>query len=122
MPPPMSDASASRSDPPPLEVSPEEVASLLASDPDGVQLIDCRRADEWAICRLPGAILAPVEELGEHLDKVDSSRRVVVYCHLGGRSLMAARALRQHGAPEAQSMAGGIERWAVEIDPETPRY
>jgi rhodanese-related sulfurtransferase len=30
--------------------------------------------------------------------------------------------LRQQGVENAKSMAGGIERWSVEVDPQIPRY
>ena len=48
--------------------------------------------------------------------------RIIVYCHLGGRSLPVAHWLRQQGFAQAQSLAGGIDQWAAEIDPGMPRY
>jgi rhodanese-related sulfurtransferase len=38
------------------------------------------------------------------------------------RSLDAAAWLRQQGVESVKSMAGGIERWSMEIDPSVPRY
>jgi rhodanese-related sulfurtransferase len=38
------------------------------------------------------------------------------------RSLDAVVWLRQQGVEHAKSMAGGIERWSVEVDPRVPRY
>ena len=49
-------------------------------------------------------------------------REIVVYCHHGIRSLQVASWLRQLGFDNAQSMAGGIDRWALQIDPTLPRY
>jgi rhodanese-related sulfurtransferase len=46
----------------------------------------------------------------------------VVHCHHGGRSLRVAHWLREQGFANAQSMAGGIDRWSQEIDPSVPRY
>jgi rhodanese-related sulfurtransferase len=45
-----------------------------------------------------------------------------VHCHHGGRSLRVVRWLREQGFSRAQSMAGGIDQWAVDIDPSLPRY
>jgi rhodanese-related sulfurtransferase len=47
---------------------------------------------------------------------------VVVHCHHGGRSMQVTRWLRQQGFAKAQSMAGGIDAWAAEIDTSLPRY
>jgi rhodanese-related sulfurtransferase len=47
---------------------------------------------------------------------------IVVHCHHGGRSLRVARWLREQGFRRAQSMSGGIEQWAVEIDSTLARY
>jgi len=47
---------------------------------------------------------------------------VICYCHHGMRSLDAAAWLRFQGITKAKSLAGGIERWSVEIDPKVPRY
>ena len=50
------------------------------------------------------------------------SKEVVVHCHHGGRSLKVANWLRQQGFSKAQSMAGGIDEWAAEIDKSLTRY
>ena len=55
--------------------------------------------------------------LREHEDKT-----IIVYCHHGVRSLKVTSLLRQHGFGSAVSMAGGIDRWSVEVDATVPRY
>jgi rhodanese-related sulfurtransferase len=47
---------------------------------------------------------------------------VICYCHHGQRSLDVAAWLRAQGVEQAQSLAGGIDRWSLEIDPAVPRY
>jgi rhodanese-related sulfurtransferase len=47
---------------------------------------------------------------------------VVLYCHGGVRSLMAAGFLEQNGVPGVLSLAGGIDAWSCDIDPNVPRY
>jgi rhodanese-related sulfurtransferase len=38
------------------------------------------------------------------------------------RSLRVARWLRDQGFGRAASMAGGIDAWSEQIDPQVPRY
>ena len=106
------------------EISVGEVkAKLDRREP--MLLIDCRQPDEFAICRINGARLIPLGELANRVDEVREladGRPVVIHCHHGGRSLKAASILRQAGIDGAQSMAGGIEAWAVGVDPTVARY
>ena len=69
-------------------------------------------------------MLIPMRTIPERLADLEPHRsgRIVVHCHHGVRSLRVARFLRERGFAIAQSMAGGIEAWAVEIDPAMPRY
>ncbi|MCB1237226.1 MAG: rhodanese [Verrucomicrobiae bacterium] len=116
--------------PPPvaeLEIGPRHLADLRSVDPGAVRLIDCREEDEHLFCRLDGSELAPLSRFGE-----EHARRfppgcsgeipIVIYCHHGLRSAQAALFLRRLGHPRVWSLAGGIDRWSREIDPETPRY
>lgn len=107
----------------PIEVSCADVkARLDASEP--LLLIDCREPDEHAIVNLPAATLIPLAEIPTKLDEIAAAgdTPVVIHCHHGMRSLQAANWLRQNGVEHAQSMAGGIDAWSVEIDPGAPRY
>ncbi len=87
-------------------------------------LIDCREPDEYEIARIEGAQLVPMSQIAGSLDRLAVHREshVVVHCHHGGRSLKVATWLREQGFAQAQSMAGGIDRWASEIDASVPRY
>lgn len=108
----------------PLEISVQETQRLLAQDGADLRLIDVRDPDEYAFCRLPRAELTPLQTLptdaGAKLP--DKAAHIVVYCHHGMRSMRATEALRQMGYTHVQSMAGGIDRWAHEIDSTTPTY
>jgi rhodanese-related sulfurtransferase len=107
----------------PLEIPPAAVKGMLDESQD-ILLLDCREADEHAKAHIDGAKLLPMSELAGRLHEIaaDRERNVVVHCHHGGRSLRVARFLREQGFTRAQSMAGGIDQWAVEIDPTVPRY
>jgi rhodanese-related sulfurtransferase len=66
----------------------------------------------------------PLGSLGSRLDELAPwrDRRIVVTCHLGGRSLRAAQALQRAGFLRVENLAGGIEAWSLTVDPSVPRY
>ncbi len=103
-----------------VQVSVEEARDLLAQA-EPPQLLDCRQPEEWDLVRLPGATLAPLPELLDHVDDLDPRRPVLVYCHHGIRSINAAIMLEQRGFT-TMSMRGGIDAWSLRIDPTVPRY
>lgn len=107
----------------PLEVSPRELATKVHS-PCPPRLLDVRQPDEHAFVALPHSTLIPLNELPGRLAEIAAWRSevVVVYCHHGLRSLQATHVLRQAGFTQAVSLAGGIDQWAVEVDPCLPRY
>jgi rhodanese-related sulfurtransferase len=107
----------------PLEIEISEVVSLQANG-EPFYFIDCREADEYETASIPGTTLFPMSELRDRLGELEPHRQshIVVHCHHGGRSLAVARALRQAGFPDAQSMSGGIDAWSVEVDSNIPRY
>ena len=85
-------------------------------------LIDVREPWENAQCRIEGAVLIPMGSIPSMLQKLDTDEPVICYCHHGMRSLDVANWLRQQGISTAKSLAGGIDRWSLEIDPRVPRY
>ncbi|MFT3686322.1 MAG: rhodanese-like domain-containing protein [Phycisphaerales bacterium] len=110
------------------EVTPRALADALkAGLARGTVLLDCRRDDEFALNRLPGAAhieMGQIERRADELedDQGDRSRPIVVYCHHGMRSLRTTAALRALGFTNVKSLAGGIDAWSAAIDPSVPRY
>jgi sulfur-carrier protein adenylyltransferase/sulfurtransferase len=85
-------------------------------------LLDVRQPDEHALCRIEGSTLIPLGELPGRLGDLPKDRTIVVHCHHGGRSMQAVRFLREQGYEKAVNLAGGIDAWSEEIDPNVPRY
>ena len=109
----------------PLEVDAESTAARLVGKAEtGLRLIDCREADEWQICHIDGAELVPLSNFAELAPRKlgDPEAPIIVYCHHGVRSLHATQWLRRAGYAQAQSLMGGIDRWADLVDPEMSRY
>ena len=94
----------------PIETDCRSLAAAQAAGED-LLLLDCREPDEHALVRIAGAELLPLGSLAERVGQLEPhrQRRIVVYCHHGGRSLRAARWLQSNGFSQAQSLAGGIE-------------
>lgn len=104
-----------------LQIEPRDVKRRLDRG-EKLLLVDVREPWEYELCRLPGAQLVPLGTLASHVAQLEPADAVVLYCHHGVRSLDAAAWLRRQGIEGARSMAGGIERWALEVDPAVPRY
>jgi sulfur-carrier protein adenylyltransferase/sulfurtransferase len=105
----------------PLEIGVQELAQALEGG-KAPFLLDVRERFEFDICRIPGSVLIPLGQLPARLQEVPAGAEVVVVCHTGQRSLTAARLLRDAGAVGARSLRGGVEAWALSVDPGMARY
>jgi adenylyltransferase/sulfurtransferase len=107
----------------PLETDCPAVKQRLDAG-DDLLLLDVREAEEHAVAAIGESRLLPMSEIMERVGELDEykNRPIAVLCHLGGRSLRVTQWLRQQGFSQAQSMAGGIDQWSLEIDPSIPRY
>ena len=85
-------------------------------------LLDVREPEEVAIVHLPGSIHIPLGEVPGRLHELDPDKEIVVYCHHGVRSLRVAQFLAQHDFSHVVNLAGGIDAWALEVEPEMRRY
>jgi rhodanese-related sulfurtransferase len=104
-----------------LEISPAEAKQRLGRG-ENVMLVDVREPWEFEICQIAGAKLIPMGTIPANLQALDTDDEVICYCHHGMRSMDVAVWLRGQGVARAKSLAGGIDRWSTEIDPNVPRY
>jgi rhodanese-related sulfurtransferase len=108
----------------PFEITPAEVQRRLAAH-EKLTLIDVREPAEFQTARIPGAELIPMRTIPAALQRLEAAAdttALVIFCHHGVRSLNVVNWLREQGVAGCQSMAGGIDRWSLEIDPAVPRY
>ncbi len=108
----------------PLEIQPQEVKRRLDAG-EKLALIDVREPAEFQTARIQGAELIPMRSVPAELPRLEAladEKTLVVFCHHGVRSLNVVNWLREQGVANALSMAGGTDRWSLEIDPTVPRY
>jgi len=105
------------------ELSPQALRAKLAAG-DDLLLLDVREPFEAELAQIPGARLVPLGQLEARLAELEPwrGREIVVHCHKGGRSRRACELLRSKGFQRAANLAGGIEGWALQVDPEMKRY
>jgi rhodanese-related sulfurtransferase len=105
------------------EIVPGALRERLSAPGVHPVLLDVRTPAEHALVALPDSVLIPLQEFAQRLAELDAlkGKAVVAYCHTGVRSLHAAAFLASRGI-EAVSLAGGIDRYAVDVDPSLPRY
>jgi rhodanese-related sulfurtransferase len=107
----------------PGEIDVRDLAERIRSGKP-LLIVDVREDWEREIGRIAGDVHIPMHTLPQRLGEVKAPEggEVVIYCHAGVRSLMAAGFLEQNGVPGVLSLAGGIDAWSCEVDPSVPRY
>lgn len=104
------------------EISDTELKSLLDSNTE-LMLLDVRELWEYEAARIAGSKHIPMGDIPARFNQeLDPESHIVVICHHGVRSMNVTAWLRQQGLEKVQSLRGGIDRWAREIDPAVPLY
>lgn len=108
----------------PVETSPRDLKQRLEAG-EKIVLLDVREPFEHQMASIAGAELIPMREIPPALQKLESladGATLAVFCHHGVRSMNVVMWLREQGVENCQSIAGGIDRWSLEVDPAVPRY
>ena len=85
-------------------------------------LLDVREPDEIAIASLPEALHMPMRQVPERFAELDTDAEIAVLCHYGGRSRRVAQFLAVRGFSGVHNVEGGIDEYALRVDPAIPRY
>lgn len=104
------------------EIAPAELKSLLEAESD-VVVLDVREQWELDVAKLKNSKHIPMGDIPARFNQeLDPEEHIVVVCHHGVRSMNVTTWLRQQGFEKVQSLRGGIDRWARQIDPTVPVY
>ncbi|MGA9855279.1 MAG: rhodanese-like domain-containing protein [Gammaproteobacteria bacterium] len=103
-------------------LTPRQVTDLQAKSTQPVTILDVREPWEFERVHLPDCLHIPMDDLRERLDELDRERTYVILCHHGNRSQQVAAFMQSRGFKDVINLAGGIEDWAVSLEPGLPRY
>ena len=104
------------------QLAPSELAAWRA-DPGrpAPLLVDVREPWEVAICSIADSHPVPLRELTQRMSELPQRRELVLVCHKGLRSQIAARVLAAAGF-SVHNLRGGIAAWADAVEPSLARY
>jgi rhodanese-related sulfurtransferase len=111
------------------EVTVKAVAQKIEAG-DAFIWLDVREPNELTLAAIGDArvVNLPLSQLAARgADALSAALRnqkaeIVVFCHHGMRSAQVTAWLRQQGWQQVVNMTGGIDAWAVEVDPAVSRY
>jgi sulfur-carrier protein adenylyltransferase/sulfurtransferase len=90
-------------------------AYLADKKVDDVTILDVRQPKEYATGHIPGAVLAPLPDLTDHMERLNRDNPVLVYCAVGGRSRVAAQLLSGQGFKNIINLSGGFKSWSSDV-------
>ncbi len=103
--------------------TPEELHDRLSKKETPI-LLDVREDEEWDICHFENALHVPMGDIPSRLQDLDkyAEDEIIVYCHHGIRSANVQNYLTQQGFTNVRNLTGGIDAYAIRVDPEMKRY
>lgn len=101
---------------------PEVTPRWLQEHRATVQLVDVREGGEREINDIAGSRSFPLGELRERFHELAADQPTVVFCKVGERSARAVEFLATVGFTRVFNLAGGLERWAEEVDDDMAGY
>jgi rhodanese-related sulfurtransferase len=105
------------------QLLPPQLAAWL-TDPGRLRpvLLDVREPWEFELCHLEDAQLMPMHLVPVRCQELDPEQDIVVICHHGARSMQVALFLENRGFAAVHNLAGGVNAWAMDVDPAMRRY
>jgi len=85
-------------------------------------LLDVREPQEFAHCHIEGSVNIPMNTVPTRLGELAPEKEIITICHHGMRSGAIAEFLLSRGYVNVTNLQGGIDAWAIQVDPKMPRY
>ena len=106
------------------QFSAPQLKEYLAQTDTAPVLLDVREPWEYEYCRIEGSRLIPMGQIpmAVEADELDRGRETVVICHHGVRSMQVAYFLEHAGFSNVINLAGGVDAWARDVDPNMRKY
>ena len=101
-------------------ISPTEASAIL--ELGDARCLDIRTREEFEAVHIEGSHLFSQDLLAEITASWDKTALLIIVDHQGKRVLDAAAYFAGHGFTNVRGLAGGIDAWSEQIDPDLPRY
>jgi rhodanese-related sulfurtransferase len=107
-----------------MQITPQDLqTAILCQEPAPLHLLDIRTREEHEAVRIEGSVLFSQPMMNTILMEWPRDQGLIVLIdHQGARSMDAAAYFAGHGFANVRALAGGIDAWSQEIDPNLPRY
>lgn len=102
-------------------LSPDEFKKMIGEN-DGARIIDVREKWEYSIAHIAGAELFPLSQIKNLVAQLNFDETLLVYCHLGSRSIYACNFLAEKGFKNIFNLDGGIDAWQQQVEPHLAAY
>ncbi len=97
-----------------IRVAHLELDEVKAGLADGSMLIvDVREPHEYAMGRIPGAVLLPLSQFDPDAIPAGEGKRIVFSCAAGVRSMQALAIAQAAGLDLVEHYRGGFKEWAM---------
>jgi len=94
------------------EIDVAELASLMETNADNLQLVDVRQPQEVAAGAIPGMTNIPMVSLPMRAQEISDDKQVILICRSGARSGQCTAWLMQNGKDNVHNLRGGMIAWA----------
>ncbi|MDR1941796.1 MAG: molybdopterin-synthase adenylyltransferase MoeB [Endomicrobium sp.] len=99
-----------------LTLTPKELKSLMEKD-EYLNIIDIRYPYERAVFEFPNAKIIPFEKLICSINELNPSKKTVLICKIGKRSIAAIQELKKAGYKgKVYNLKGGAAAWINEVE------
>ena len=105
-----------------IQINPSDLKKELDQENTDIKLLDIRSREEFEAVKIPGSEIMTADLQQEALGKWDKETRTIIIDHTGDRSLDVAAFFIGHGLKKTAALAGGIDAYSKEVDPNIPRY
>ncbi|MEW6649292.1 MAG: rhodanese-like domain-containing protein, partial [Chloroflexota bacterium] len=103
------------------DIDPPELFERLKRG-EKIHLIDVRDPVEQQVSALPGAVVIPLERLGNKVKELDPQGEYILFCRTGVRSARGVRQMAAAGFQRVKNLRGGLNAWADQVDPDMLKY
>ena len=105
-----------------IQINPSDLKKELDQEDTDIKLLDIRSREEFEAVKIPRSEIMTADLQQEALGKWDKETRTIIIDHTGDRSLDVAAFFIGHGLNRTVALAGGIDAYSKEVDPNIPRY